>query len=160
MAEQTADRTPPLLSTSGLTKTFSVSSPTIIDFAINRGEIHALLGENGAGKSTFVKMLYGGYVTAGEIRWKGDGASRSPARRRPGGSASAWFPALSLFDALTVAENIALALPGRLRPARLRHGSPKSRGTTACHSIRRTVVCRSLGRRAAAGRDRAASCRA
>jgi len=30
-----------------------------VDFTIRAGELHALLGENGAGKSTFVKMIYG-----------------------------------------------------------------------------------------------------
>ena len=30
-----------------------------INFAAQKGEIHAICGENGAGKSTFMKMLYG-----------------------------------------------------------------------------------------------------
>ncbi|NLH79232.1 MAG: ATP-binding cassette domain-containing protein, partial [Phyllobacteriaceae bacterium] len=45
-----------VLRTKGLTKHFgSVHALTDVDFALERGEIHALLGVNGAGKSTFIK---------------------------------------------------------------------------------------------------------
>ena len=44
-----------------------------VNFSISKGEIHALLGENGAGKSTFVKIIYGLLKPdSGKIFWKGE----------------------------------------------------------------------------------------
>jgi simple sugar transport system ATP-binding protein len=102
----------PLLSVRGLTKLFgSFSACNEIDLDIGRGEIHALLGENGAGKSTLVKMLFGVLQpTSGTITWQGSPvqiASPGAARRLGVGMV---FQHFSLFEALTVAENIALSL--------------------------------------------------
>jgi simple sugar transport system ATP-binding protein len=84
-----------------------------VTFRIAPGEIHALLGENGAGKSTLVKMLYGSlHPTSGQIVWQGkpvEIASPNDARKLGIGMV---FQHFSLFEALTVAENIALAMPG------------------------------------------------
>ena len=79
---------------------------------LHAGEIHALLGENGAGKSTLVKMFYGSLQpTAGEILWRGVPLRvGNPAQARALGIAMV-FQHFSLFEALTVSENIALALP-------------------------------------------------
>ena len=83
-----------------------------ISLSIQPGEIHALLGENGAGKSTLMKILYG--VTspdAGQIWWNGDSASiTSPAVAKDMGIGMV-FQHFALFETLTVAENISLALP-------------------------------------------------
>ncbi len=77
------------------------------------GEIHALLGENGAGKSTLVKIIYGlMQPTAGELRWMGEKvvlAGPSQARKLGIGMV---FQHFSLFENLTVAENVALGLDG------------------------------------------------
>lgn len=82
-----------------------------IDLNIQAGEIHALLGENGAGKSTLMKIIYG--VTqpdAGEIRWQGETLTmRDPSMARNLGIGMV-FQHFSLFETLTVAENIALAM--------------------------------------------------
>ena len=77
------------------------------------GEIHALLGENGAGKSTLVKIVYGALQpTDGQLRWRGETVDvPNPAAARRLGIGMV-FQHFSLFEALTVAENIALALPG------------------------------------------------
>jgi simple sugar transport system ATP-binding protein len=101
-----------LLSVDKLTKLFgSFAACNEIDLDIAPGEIHALLGENGAGKSTLVKMLFGVLEpTHGEIRWEGRPvtiASPGDARRLGIGMV---FQHFSLFEALTVAENIALSL--------------------------------------------------
>lgn len=49
-----------------------------IDFDLRRGEIHALVGENGAGKSTFIKLLSGVYsLSAGGFRMDGEDVSFS-----------------------------------------------------------------------------------
>src|SRR5262249_19119389 len=86
-----------------------------IDLAVQPGEIHAVLGENGAGKSTLVKIVYGAVQPdAGEIRWEGRPvviAGPQAARRLGIGMV---FQHFSLFETLTVVENVALALDGRL----------------------------------------------
>jgi ABC-type uncharacterized transport system ATPase subunit len=84
-----------------------------VSLYVRSGEIHALLGENGAGKSTLVKIIYGALQpTAGELRWQGEPVTiASPAAARKLGIGMV-FQHFSLFEALTVAENIALALPG------------------------------------------------
>jgi ABC-type uncharacterized transport system ATPase subunit len=103
----------PTLEAIGITKDFAtLRANDQIDFAIRPGEIHALLGENGAGKSTLVKILYGSLQpTSGEIRWKGKPVTiANPAAARRLGIGMV-FQHFSLFDALSVAENISLALP-------------------------------------------------
>ena len=128
-----------------------------VDLQLSPGEIHALLGENGAGKSTLVKMIYGSLQpSAGELRWKGRPvAIASPAAARALGIGMV-FQHFSLFEALTVAENIALALPGKLRSGgAFGAGSPGSPWTTACRWSPSRDGGRSLGRRAPAHRDRA-----
>ena len=104
-----------LLAVSGLTKYFGTfAACNGIDLEIAHGEIHALLGENGAGKSTLVKMLFGVLEpSAGQILWKGEPVTiEAPAHARKLGIGMV-FQHFSLFEALTVAENIALSLdPG------------------------------------------------
>ena len=102
----------PLLSVRKLTKLFGTfAANNGIDLEIMPGEIHALLGENGAGKSTLVKMLFGVLSpTSGEIVWNGTPVSiSSPGEARKLGIGMV-FQHFSLFEALTVAENIALSL--------------------------------------------------
>ena len=111
------DVTAPLLATEGLTKRFgALTACDHVSLEIRPGEIHALLGENGAGKSTLVKMLYGALEPdEGRILWEGRPvAIASPAEARRLGIGMV-FQHFSLFEALTVADNIALALPPRRR---------------------------------------------
>ncbi len=102
-----------LLETQDATKRFGeFTAVDAVSMTIRPGEIHALLGENGAGKSTLVKMIYGILQpTAGSILWHGDLVTiPNPAAAREMGIGMV-FQHFSVFDALTVAENIALALP-------------------------------------------------
>jgi general nucleoside transport system ATP-binding protein len=104
----------PLVALRGITKRYGdLLANDGIDLEIDRGEIHALLGENGAGKSTLVKILYGVVEpSAGEILWQGRPAAiASPVEARALGLGMV-FQHFSLFDELTVAENIAVALSG------------------------------------------------
>jgi ABC-type uncharacterized transport system ATPase subunit len=104
---------PALLEVRGLSKSFGVvTANSNVDLTVVEGEIHALLGENGAGKSTLVKILYGLLEpNAGTILWRGrEVALRAPADAQALGIGMV-FQHFSLFEALTVAENIALALP-------------------------------------------------
>ncbi|WP_198647080.1 ABC transporter ATP-binding protein [Pannonibacter carbonis] len=108
-----------LLAARGITKRFgSIAANADVDLVINKGEIHALLGENGAGKSTLVKILYGALEPdAGSVEWQGKPVRvASPAAARSLGIGMV-FQHFSLFEALSVSENIALALekPGTMR---------------------------------------------
>jgi simple sugar transport system ATP-binding protein len=82
-----------------------------VSFDIQKSEIHALLGENGAGKSTLVKMIYG-LVSPDQGEMIMDGAPYRPSKpseARASGVAMV-FQHFSLFDALDVAENVALGM--------------------------------------------------
>src|SRR6185437_11987484 len=100
----------------GISKSFpGVLANDHVSFAVQPGEIHALLGENGAGKSTLVKMIYGiMQPDAGEIRWDGQPVvvAHPRAARRLG--IGMVFQHFSLFEALTVLENIALGMDAKI----------------------------------------------
>ena len=105
----------PLLKTIGLTKRYGAFlANDSIDIDIWPQQIHALLGENGAGKSTLVKTIYGLIQPSeGEMRWEGARMVLSgPSQARARGIGMV-FQNFSLFDNLTVAENVALGLDGR-----------------------------------------------
>lgn len=94
----------------GIVKKFgSVTASDQVDFSANAGEIHALLGENGAGKSTVMSMLSGVYrADAGEIRIYGKPAKiRSPKDAALLGIGMV-FQNFRLVQSLTAAENIVL----------------------------------------------------
>jgi simple sugar transport system ATP-binding protein len=105
----------PLLRTVGLTKRYGdfVANDSI-DIEIWPQQIHALLGENGAGKSTLVKTIYGlVQPSEGEMFWQGERMVLSgPSEARSRGIGMV-FQHFSLFDNLTVAENVALGLDGK-----------------------------------------------
>lgn len=103
------------LELTGITKIYpSVVANDNVALKVRRGEIHAVLGENGAGKSTLMKMIYG--VTKpdkGTLAWEGNRIQiESPAHARQLGIGMV-FQHFSLFETLTVAENVALALPDK-----------------------------------------------
>ena len=111
----------PRLVLTGITKRYpSVVANDDVSMSVRPGEIHAVLGENGAGKSTLMKIIYG--VTkpdAGTIMWNGyyeTIAAPSQARRMGIGMV---FQHFSLFETLTVWENIALALDEHVPTAQL-----------------------------------------
>lgn len=80
-----------------------------VDLTINGGEIRALLGGNGSGKSTLSKILGGAlYVTSGKMELNGSiYAPKSPIEAKRAGVVFT-SQELSLFDNLTVEENIAI----------------------------------------------------
>ena len=107
----------PLLSLRGLSKSYgTVRANRDIDLDVAEGSIHAILGENGAGKSTLMKLIYGvESPDAGEMRWQGNPvAPSSPNEARSQGIGMV-FQHFSLFETLTVVENISLIVPGKKR---------------------------------------------
>ena len=103
---------PVLLSVEGITKAYpGVVANADVSFQIHQGEVHALLGENGAGKSTLVKMIYGLVKPdQGRMTWRGAAyAPPEPRAARAAGVAMV-FQHFSLFEALNVAENVALGM--------------------------------------------------
>ncbi|AQZ52036.1 ABC transporter ATP-binding protein [Martelella mediterranea] len=104
----------PLLSLRGISKSYGqVQANQDIDLAVAPRSIHAILGENGAGKSTLMKLIYGvEQPDAGSMAWNGEPiALASPAAARRQGIGMV-FQHFSLFETLTVVENIQLVMPG------------------------------------------------
>jgi len=102
----------PLLSLKGLTKAYpGVVANDNVSFDIGQGEVHALLGENGAGKSTLVKMIYGLVKPdSGTMVLNGAPYAPSEPQAARADGITMVFQHFSLFDALNVAENIALGM--------------------------------------------------
>ncbi len=102
----------PLLELKNITKAFpGTLANDDVSLSVMPGEIHALLGENGAGKSTLVKIIYG-ILSAdkGQTQWHGEDVRiPSPHAARSLGIGMV-FQHFSLFEALSVAENIALGI--------------------------------------------------
>ena len=101
-----------LLSLKGLTKAYpGVVANDNVSFDIMKGEVHALLGENGAGKSTLVKMIYGLVKPdSGEMKLNGEAYTPAEPRAARTSGVAMVFQHFSLFNALNVAENIALGM--------------------------------------------------
>ncbi|KQS75341.1 ABC transporter [Rhizobium sp. Leaf384] len=105
----------PLLSLRGISKSYGpIKANQDIDLDVGESSIHAILGENGAGKSTLMKLIYGVETPdGGTAVWQGAPltlASPADARRQGIGMV---FQHFSLFETLTVLDNIRLVVPGR-----------------------------------------------
>ena len=102
----------PLLVMRGITKQYpGIRANDDVSLTVGRNEIHALLGENGAGKSTLVKIIYGVVrPDAGEIEWDGRRVTISSPGQAQALGIGMVFQHFSLFEGLTVGENIALGL--------------------------------------------------
>ncbi|MFV2002319.1 MAG: ABC transporter ATP-binding protein [Paracoccaceae bacterium] len=118
-----------LLAVDAVTKAYpGVIANDKVSFSVVPGEVHALLGENGAGKSTLVKMIYGLVrPDSGRMTWLGEPFEpATPHAARKTGVAMV-FQHFSLFEALSVAENVALGMenppPMRQLSARIREVS-------------------------------------
>jgi simple sugar transport system ATP-binding protein len=103
---------PLVLKAVGVTKSFpGVLANDEVNFELRRGEIHALLGENGSGKTTFSKTLAGLYTPdAGTIYIHGRPTSLPSPRHAYAAGIFLIQQNFSLVERLTVAENIMLGL--------------------------------------------------
>lgn len=78
-----------------------------VDFNVRYGEVHCLIGANGAGKSTLMKILSGAYEKdAGEIYFDGKVLKSHGTQKRRDEGIAVIYQELSLFNELTVGENV------------------------------------------------------
>ncbi|MEZ7816026.1 MAG: ATP-binding cassette domain-containing protein, partial [Burkholderiaceae bacterium] len=114
--------TTPQLQLTGIVKAYpAVVANDGVSLTVYPGEIHAVLGENGAGKSTLMKIIYGAIKPdAGELRFQGKVVHiKDPREARALGIAMV-FQHFSLFDTISVAENVWLGLDAKLSLTQVR----------------------------------------
>lgn len=113
-----------------------------VSLTVAPGEIHAVLGENGAGKSTLMKLIFGAVQPdAGEMQLDGQPVEiANPHQARALGIAMV-FQHFSLFDTLTVAENILIMVTCAICATWPNRSAPPATGT-ACRSSRIAMCIR------------------
>ena len=85
-----------------------------VDLTVEAGRIHGLIGPNGSGKSTLMKCIAGALVPdAGTIRFAGADVTTTPPAERVRAGLSIKFQITSVLAALTVYDNVLLALQAR-----------------------------------------------
>jgi len=107
-----------VLQIDGLTKSFrGFTAVDDVSLAVAPGEVRGLIGSNGAGKSTLLHLIYGKLeADSGTISFAGSDVTRMPAHRRARHGMGLVFQLTSVFDELTVEENLKLgALPKKPR---------------------------------------------
>ncbi len=97
-----------ILTMKGIDKTFpGVHALDHVDFEVRRGEVHALMGENGTGKSTLMKVLTGIYTKdAGTITFEGKEVEFHNPREAQQAGIVIVHQELNMMGHLTVAQNI------------------------------------------------------
>ena len=159
----TDDRAAPLrLELRGITEQFpGVVANSDVGFAVAPGEIHALLGENGAGKSTLVKIIYGVlHADEGEMLWDGKPVHVADPKAARALGIGMVFQHFSLFEAMTVLENVALGVDGVTDRRLLRPACARSAMPMACRSTPSARSTPSRSASASGSRSSAACCRA
>ncbi|MGK2957753.1 MAG: branched-chain amino acid ABC transporter ATP-binding protein/permease [Acidimicrobiales bacterium] len=98
----------PLLEVVGLTKRFGgLAALTSLDIIIAPGTVHALIGPNGSGKTTFVNVVSGIYKpTSGEVTFAGNDITYSSINGRAGLGMARTFQNLQVWRRMTVLENV------------------------------------------------------
>lgn len=82
-----------------------------VNFSLNEGEIHAIAGENGAGKSTIMKILYGAQAaTSGEIYFRGEKVQITSPKVANALGIGMVYQHFMLVNEFTVYENIFLGI--------------------------------------------------
>ena len=101
-----------LLETKALTRIFGgLRAVDDVDFALSTGEVHALIGSNGAGKSTFVGMVSGRIpASSGQVWFDGKNVTAMPAHKRIQAGMAYTFQITAIYSRLSLSQNIALAL--------------------------------------------------
>ncbi|SMX41498.1 sugar ABC transporter ATP-binding protein [Actibacterium lipolyticum] len=133
--------TPPILSLDGITKTFpGVKALSEVALNLYPGQVTALVGENGAGKSTVVKILTGIYQPdGGAIRVDGHATQFPTARAASDAGITAIHQETVLFDDLSVAENIFIGHAPRGRFGLIDWAAMERRSNEILKSIGATI---------------------
>ena len=111
-----------LLETRKLNKRFGGLQVTAdVDFVLEPGELHCLIGPNGAGKSTLFRLILGEYQpTSGQIFYDGRDITRLEPHDRIRRGISVKFQVPGIFKALSVRQNLEIALQHHLEGLSLR----------------------------------------
>ncbi|MBV9565142.1 MAG: ATP-binding cassette domain-containing protein [Bradyrhizobium sp.] len=114
------DRDKPILTTEAVSKRFgSLVVAADINLEIRPFVLHSLIGPNGAGKTTFFNMLAGVLSpSSGRVFFEGEEITRLPIHVRARRGISRSFQILSIFENLTVFENVRIAVQGQRIGAR------------------------------------------
>src|SRR5499426_2634690 len=109
------ERTMPLLEVCGLTKVFGrLVALDGVDLTVGENEFHGLIGPNGSGKSTLLKCVAGAEIpTEGTIRFGGRDITMDTPTKRARGGINLKFQMTSVLPALTVYDNVLLAMQAR-----------------------------------------------
>jgi branched-chain amino acid transport system ATP-binding protein len=104
-----------LLETKGLTKAFgALVAVNDIDFTVEKGMVHSIIGSNGAGKTTFFNLLVGTYPpTTGTITFNGKNITSLKVFERSRIGIGRSYQITTIFPELTVHENVRLAAQSR-----------------------------------------------
>lgn len=103
-----------ILNVSGLTKSFGGLRAVHLDLAVKAGELRCLIGPNGAGKSTFFHLLSGRLKpTAGRVSFRGRDITGWDPFRIARLGISIKFQVASVFEHLSVSQNLLTAAEGR-----------------------------------------------
>jgi branched-chain amino acid transport system ATP-binding protein len=80
-----------------------------VDLSVGEGEIVAVLGANGVGKTTLMRAISGVYrVTSGAIRFRGEDIANAPSHRIVARGVSQAPEGRQIFSAMSVRENLVL----------------------------------------------------
>ena len=101
-----------ILTVSGVSKTFGgLKAVANVDLEVEQGEMHGLIGANGAGKSTLLHLIYGRIrPERGSIRFQGTDVTLLPVTARARMGMGLVFQIISVFDGLSVDENLLLGV--------------------------------------------------
>ncbi len=104
------------LETIGLSKQFgALTVADLIDFKLEAGARHALIGPNGAGKTTFINLLTGRLTpSSGQVKMLGQEISSLNESQRVKLGLGRTFQINSLFNQMTVLDNVSLGISERL----------------------------------------------
>ena len=138
------------LQVTGLQKSYSVPVLSDFSFELAAGEVHALVGSNGAGKSTFARILSGlTHSDGGEIQFAGQPYAPRSKREAEHAGIVMVMQELNVIGTLTVAENIFLSrLPTRagfVRFSQLRKMAQEALGRVGLQDLDPTTPARQLG---------------